>query len=457
MNRGIAALALVGLSITSSFAAATDHWPQWRGPLQNGVAPNANPPTKWSETENVKWKVAIPGEGHATPIVWGDKIFVQAAVPTGKKVEPQTAPNSVPGAQQAPPPGEGRRGGRGGGGRGFGGQPPTEVLQFTTICLDRNTGKEIWKQVAREGLPHEGRHPTGTYASPSPVTDGERLYAFFGSQGIYCYDMNGKLKWSEDLGDMRIANTFGEGSSPALHGDKLVVIWDNEGEDFIAALDKKTGKTIWKQARDERTAWSTPLIVEHDGKAQVITTATGKVRSYDLATGQLLWEHAGLTRNTIPSPVAANGVAYVMSGFQGNKLYAIKLGKSGDLTDTDAVIWQHAKSTPYVPSPLLVNDRLYFFSSNNEILSCFDAKAGKAHYEGERLEGVKGVYASPISANGKVYLVGRNGVSSVIKESDKLEVLATNTLDEKFDASPVAVGKELFLRGHKNLYCIAEK
>ena len=464
MNRGITFLGLLGLSITTALA----NWPQWRGPQQNGVAPGANPPTKWSETENVKWKIPIPGEGHATPIIWENKIFLLTAVPTGKKIEAQSAPTGVPGAQQAPPPGEGRgqrgegagpgqgRGGRGGG-RGFGGAPPTEVLQFTTLCLDRATGKELWKQVAREGLPHEGRHGTGTYASPSPVTDGEHIYSYFGSQGIYCYDMNGKLKWSEDLGDMKIANTFGEGSSLALHGDTIVVIWDNESEDFIAALDKKTGKTKWKQPREERTAWSTPLIVEHDGKKQIITTATGKVRSYDLETGKQLWEHAGLTRNTIPSPVAKDGIVYVMSGFQGTLLYAIKLGKTGDLTDTDAVVWKHAKSTPYVPSPLLVNDRLYFTANNNEILSCFDAKSGKPHYEAERLEGVKGLYASPIAADGRVYIVGRNGVSAVLKESDKLEVLATNTLDEKFDASPVAVGKELFLRGHKTLYCIAEK
>jgi outer membrane protein assembly factor BamB len=170
----------------------------------------------------------------------------------------------------------------------------------------------------------------------------------------------------------------------------------------------------------------------------------------------LVWEHAGLTRNTIPSPVTANGVVYVMSGFQGNALYAIKLGKTGDLTDSESVIWKHNKSTPYVPSPLLSGDRLYFFSSNNEILSCFDAKTGKPNYEAERIEGIKGVYASPIAANGRVYLVGRNGGTVVIKDSDKLEVLATNTLEEKFDASPVAVGKELFLRGHSNLYCIAE-
>jgi outer membrane protein assembly factor BamB len=458
MNQGIACLVGLGLGLSvvnNSAASADDNWPQWRGPHQNGVAPKANPPTEWSETKNVKWKVAIPGEGHATPIIWGDKVFVLAAVGAGTKPDAGApAPAEVGQGQERPRgpggPGGGRRG-------GFGGQAPTQSYQFTVMCLDRGTGKTVWQKVAKEALPHEGHHPTGTYASPSPVTDGENLYAYFGSQGLYCYEMNGNVKWSQDLGDMKIANSFGEGSSPAIHGDTLVVVWDNEADDFIAALNKKDGKVLWKQPREERTAWSTPLIVEHGGKAQVITTATGKVRSYDLKTGELVWEHAGLTRNTIPSPVTADGVAYVMSGFQGNALYAIKLGKTGDLTDTESVIWKHNKSTPYVPSPLLSDNRLYFFSSNNEILSCFDAKTGKPHYEAERIEGIKGVYASPIAANDRVYLVGRNGGTVVIKDSDKLEVLATNALDEKFDSSPVAVGKELFLRGHSNLYCIAEK
>jgi outer membrane protein assembly factor BamB len=461
MNPGIACLVGLGLSINAALGASVDeNWPQWRGPHQDGVAPKADPPTTWSETKNVKWKVAIPGEGHATPIVWGDKIFVQTAVGTGKKPDAGApAPNEIGQGQERPrgPGGQGGRPGGPGGRGGFGGQPPTQSYQFTVMCLDRGTGKTIWKQIAREALPHEGHHPTGSFASPSPVTDGENVYAYFGSQGLYCYDMNGNLKWSQDLGDMKIQNGFGEGSSPALHGDTIVVAWDNEANDFVAALNKKDGAILWKKPREERTAWSTPLIVEHDGKAQVITTATGKVRSYDLKTGELIWEHAGLTRNTIPSPVAANGVAYVMSGFQGNALYAIKLGKTGDLTDSDSVIWKHGKSTPYVPSPLLSNDRLYFFSNNNEVLSCFDANTGKANYEGERIEGIKGVYASPIAANGRVYLVGRNGGTVVIKDSDKLEVLAANSLDETFDASPVAVGKELFLRGHSNLYCIAEK
>src|SRR5712692_3406669 len=232
---------------------------------------------------------------------------------------------------------------------------------------------------------------------------------------------------------MRIAMSFGEGSSPALYGDTLVVNWDNEGDSFIIALDKNTGKTLWKQPREERTSWSTPLIVEHDGKAQIVTAATRRIRSYDLASGKLIWECAGLTPNVIPSPVAGDGMVYPISGFRGNALLAIRLGGTGDLTGTDAIVWRHNKSTPYVPSPLLYGDKLYFFAGNNGILSCFDAKSGRA------------------------YLAGRNGATLVIKRSDKLEVLATNRLEEKFDASPAVAGNELFLRGREHLYCLAEK
>jgi outer membrane protein assembly factor BamB len=326
------------------------------------------------------------------------------------------------------------------------------------LCLDRQTGKVLWQQTAREEVPHEGfRQGDGSFASSSAFTDGKQVFAYFGSRGLYCYDMNGKLQWSQDFGDMRIALGFGGGSSRALYKDTIIVNWDHEGDDFIVALNKETGKELWRQARDERTSWSTPLVVEHGGKAQVVTSATGRIRSYDLATGKLVWECAGLTRNVIPSPVADNEMVYCMSGFRGNALLAIRLGRTGDLTDSDAIVWKHNKSTPYVPSPLLYGGKLYFLAGNNGVLSCFDATSGQALIDAERLEALPGVYASPAGAGGKVYLVGRNGATVVIRQSDKLEVLATNRLEEKFDASPAIAGKELFLRGKEYLYCIAEK
>ena len=467
----VAALVLASsLSVAQGdSSSAEQNWPQWRGPLQSGVAPHADPPTEWSETKNLKWKIKIPGEGTATPVIWENKVFVLTAIPTGKKVEPKT--DDAPSSEQNPrpagapragtdQPGQIRGGtdGRGGPG-GFGGGPkPTEVHQFVILCLDRQTGKVLWQQTAREDVPHEAyREGDGSFASTSPITDGQHVFAYFGSRGLHCYDLDGKLQWSQDFGDMRIANTFGEGGAPALYKNTLVVNWDNENDSFILALDKATGKILWKTPREERTSWSTPLVVEHDGKPQIVTDATSRIRSYDLATGKLIWECSGLTRNVIPSPVSSDGILYAMSGFRGNALLAIRLGRTGDLTDTDAIVWSHKKSTPYVPSPLLYGDKLYFFAGNNGMLSCFDAREGKALIDAERIDALQGVYASPIGASGRVYLTGRNGATVVIKLTNTLEKLATNQLDEKFDASPAAVGKDLFLRGREYLYCIAEK
>jgi len=482
-SSALLALAL-SLQSASTKSNADQYWPQWRGPSQTGVAPTANPPTAWSESENIKWKVSLPGSGNATPIIWGDQIFIQAAIATGKKTEPAKSEAATPPGAGAdgprsggPPPGgpgpDGRGpspdgkgpggpppGGRGpDGGRGrIGGPPPSEIEQFVLICIDRKTGKTLWQQVAKEELPHEGfREGDGSFASPSGLTDGKNVYAYFGSHGLYCYDMSGKLQWSQDFGKMRIAMGFGEGSSPTLYKDTLIVNWDNEDGSFITALDKYTGKTLWKEKREEHTSWATPLVVEHDGKAEVVTAATGKIRSYDISTGKLLWECGGLTRNVIPSPVADADKVYCISGFQGSSLLAIKLGGSGDLTGSESIAWTHKKSTPYVPSPLLYNDKLYFYAVNNGRISCLDSKSGNVLIDAEPLDDLSGVYASPLGAAGKVYLPGRNGVTVVLKQSDKLEKLATNKLDDKFDASPAAVGKELFLRGRQNLYCIAEK
>ncbi len=435
-------------------ASSTDqNWPQWRGPLATGVAPAAAPPLVWSETSNIKWKVKIRGNGSATPIIWGDRVFIQTAVPTGKKAhKPDSAP-AADGSADANAPQQRR-----GGGSSMGGPTPDEAYQFMLICLDRQTGKTLWQKVPREEIPHEGYRPgEGSFASTSPITDGQHVYACFGSRGLHCYDMEGNLKWEKDLGKMKIKMAFGEGSTPVLSGDVIVVNWDHEDGSFIVALDKNSGRELWRQAREEKTSWATPLVVEFEGKPQVVTDASSKIRSYDLATGKLLWECGGLTANVIPSPVAGDGMVYSMSGFRSNALLAIRLGRTGDLTGSDAIAWSHNRSTPYVPSPLLYDDKLYFFANNNGMISCLDSKTGNTLIDAERLEDLKNVYASPAGAGGRVYLVGRNGVTLVIKESDKLEVLATNRLDESFDASPAIAGKELFLRGREYLYCIAEK
>ena len=451
-------LPLLALLTTSAFSAepvAEAQWPQWRGPLGNGVAPKAEPPVKWSESENVKWKVAIPGSGTSTPIVWDGKVFLLTAMPVAAKSEAPPVAEAAPEPPPAPP-GEGGPGRRRGGG-GMRSEVPSQPYQFAVLCLDRATGKTLWQKTVRETVPHEGHHRDHGFASASPVTDGKLLYAFFGSRGIYALDFEGNLKWEKDFGKQQTRNSFGEGASPALHGDTLIVNWDHEGEDFIAALDKTTGKELWRKQRDEPTGWSTPLIVEHDGQEQVVVNGTNKVRAYALKTGDLLWEAGGQTANAVPTPVSGHGLLIAMSGFRGSAVQAIKLGGKGDLTGTASVVWSYNKGTPYVPSPLLYGDELYFYGGNNAMLSIFDAKTGQRHVESERLSGLTGVYASPIGASGRVYLTGRDGGFLVLKGGTKMEVLATNKLDDKFDSSPAAAGKELFLRGQRSLYCIAEK
>ena len=469
LKRFAAFILLTSAAVVAQAAGPNDsNWPQWRGPQANGVAPVGDPPTKWSESENVKWKVKLPGKGSSTPIIWDKFVFIHAAMPAPKTEAAQAPPADGTGVvtlalqQQQPGGRRGGQGGPGGGGRGGrggfgGGGPPTDKYQFVLLCLDRESGKTLWQKVVREEVPHEGHHRDHGFASHSPVTDGKLVFAYFGSRGLHCFDIQGNLKWQKDLGRMQTKMSFGEGSSPALHGDTLVINWDHEGEDFIVALNKNTGDELWRQPRNEDTSWATPLVVEHGDKAQVIMSATGKVRSYDLKTGKQVWEVGGMTSNAIPTPVAAGDMVYLTSGFRGSALLAVKLGREGDLTGTDAIVWKHNKGTPYVPSPLLYGNRLYLFAVNNNVLSCFDAKTGKILIDSQRVEDLEGVYASPVGAADRVYLTGRNGATVVIKNADTYEVIETNKLDERIDASPAIAGNELFLRGTDSLYCIAKK
>ena len=427
------------LWVTDALSDAEKYWHQWRGPQASGVAPHGDPPIEWSENKNIRWKTEIPGQGHATPIVWDDIVFVTSAVETNKQIE--LAPIEEP------------RRRRGRHGRSA---APSSVHQFVIFAINRSDGSIRWQQVAREEVPHEGTHQTGSWAANSPITDGEHVYAYFGSRGLYCYDMGGNLQWEKDLGDMTTRRSFGEGSSPALYGDVIVVNWDHEGDSFIVALDKRTGEELWKVDRDESTSWATPIVVEHNGTPQVIVNATNRTRGYDLATGKVLWECGGMTANTIPSPVTANGIVYVTSGFRGNALQAIRLDDAkGDITGAAAIVWDYDRDTPYVPSPLLYGDMLYFLKHNRGMLSAFNASTGEAYYGPERLEGISDVYASPVGAGDRIYISDRDGVTLVLKHGSTLEVLAENILDDGFNASPAIVGKEIFLRGNKSLYCIA--
>lgn len=410
---------------------ASRSWPQWRGPLANGVAPHADPPVEWDEQTNIRWKVEIPGAGHATPIVWGDRIFLQTAVPTDRV------------AEEPPRPADDAKT-----------TPPANIYQFVMLCLDRATGETLWSQVACEAAPHEGRHDTNSYASASPMTDGERLFVSFGSHGLYCYNLDGDRLWERDLGDTRTRFGWGEAITPVVHGDSLIVNWDHEDDSFIVSLDAATGEDRWRKARDEPTTWSTPLVVEHDGRTQVIVNATNRVRSYDLDSGALLWQCGGQTVNAIPSPVVLDETVFCMSGYRGSALLALPLSATGDITGGEEIVWSREGGTPYVPSPLLYGERLYFTQGNTGSLTCLDARTGAVVFGPVRLPGISNQYGSPVGAAGRIYIASRDGTAVVFSHADEFEVLAMNQLDEEFDASPVAVGRQLLLRGERHLYCI---
>jgi outer membrane protein assembly factor BamB len=416
-------------------SAARSYWPAWRGPLATGVAPHGDPPVEWSETKNVRWKVELPGIGHSTPIVWGSRVFLTTAVPVGDPLD-EPIYSTAPGTHD--------------------GLPVTHRHRFVVLAVDRASGEIVWQTTVREALPHEGGHYTGSLASNSPVTDGTHLFAFFGTHGVYCLDNSGDVLWRRDFGEMQSLHGHGEASSPAVYHDTLVVNWDHEGDSFLVALDKATGEEKWRAERNEVTSWSSPIIVEHDGRVQVIVSGTSRVRGYDLATGKVIWQCGGLSANVVASPVAGDGMVFVGSSYDKKALLAIRLdGARGDITGTDRVAWTRIRGTPYVPSPLLYGDSLYFLNHYQGILSRADLQTGKDQNGPFRLVGLRDIYASPVAAAGRVYVTDRGGITLVLSHDDDPKILAANRLNDRFSASAAIVDGELYLRGERHLYCLA--
>ncbi len=433
----------VAVLIVTSLAAAPPaqekFWPYWRGPAADGMA-SGDAPLTWSDTENIAWRTEIPGLGNSSPVVWGDRIFLTTAIRTG-------AAPSAPAAAAAPP----SRGGFHPGGGG-----PQVEHKFDVVCLDRKTGKILWERTAITATPHEGGHETyGSFASNSPVTDGAFVYAFFGSRGMYCYDLKGNLVWKKDYGvQMRMKMSFGEGMAPVLYGNKLILVFDHEGDSFMSVLDKATGDELWRVSRNEKTNWAAPLVVDYKGKKQIVVAATSRVRSYDLDSGKLIWECAGLGANTIPQPVVQDDMVFVMSGYQNPRLMAIRLGREGDLTGTDAIVWTQTKGNSYTPSPVIFDNKFYALTDTG-MLSCYNARTGEPYYQQVRLPKTYTFKSSPVGVNGKLYLASENEDVIVVRMGEKFDVLATNTLrDQVFIATPAVTGGEIFLRSKTSLFCI---
>jgi outer membrane protein assembly factor BamB len=429
-------LLLAGLAIAQT-PNATANWPQFRGPNGNAVASETNLPTEWSATENIVWKTAIAGRGHSSPVIWGNRIFLTSdlegeVIPNQKAIahvrndKPWIHPDSTSGDKRH---------------------------TLKVICLDRDSGKVLWERVAHEGAVLDDRHRKNTYASGTPVTDGRYVYAFFEAEGVYCYDLNGKLIWKSALGKISKVG-MGPGTSPVLYENLLYLQCDNEDGgpqlSFLVALDKRTGKEVWRAVRDHRKTHSTPAIVRAGNRMELIASGWETVVAYDPLTGKELWQCEGVKGYAIPSIVSGHDMVFPSSGYPNKRVLGIKLGEAGK------VVWSYDKGTAYVASPILYGEYLYLISDKG-ILTCLDAKTGAIKYEGGRVPTPESFSASPLAFDGKLLLLSEDGDGFLIKAGPVHEVLKVNALDEPIYASPAVANGRLFIRGDKHLYCIGKK
>ena len=431
-------IVLLSSVVVLTNTAGAANWPQWRGPGGTGVSAETNLPGEWSPAKNIRWKTPVAGRGHSSPVVWGNKIFLTTAIEG----------DVVPGAKAVTHMDEGKE---------F--LHPDSVgadrkHTFKVICLNADTGKILWEQTAFEGTPYDDRHRKNSFASSTPATDGKLVYAFFGTEGLFAYDLNGKLAWKANLGKLGTLG-MGTGTSPILHENLVIVQCDEESgaASFIVALDKKSGKEVWRTPRKVQASWATPILVAGSGRTELIASGNETVIAYDPATGKELWRHKGVESNAIPSPVANQQMVFVSAGFPEKIVMAIKLGASGDLGDS--VIWKYSKGTAYVPSPILYGDYLYL-TTDRGILTCLDARTGEVKYEGGRIPIPATFTASPIAFEGKILLTSEDGDTFVVKAGPKHEILGTNSVGEPVYASPAVADGKIFIRGEKNIYCVQQ-
>jgi outer membrane protein assembly factor BamB len=437
--------ALAGTPASAADARPGVDWPSFRGPVASGVASGFATPEAWDATkgEGVLWKTAVPGIAVSSPIVWGDKLFVTTAVSTDPKASFR---------------------------HGLYGdvEPSKDVAPHTwrLLCLDKKTGKVLWEKVAHEGVPRTKRHPKSSQASATPVTDGKIVVAHFGSEGLYAYDLSGKLLWKRDLGVLNAGwfydpdYEWGVASSPILWRDLVIVQCDIQKGSFVAAYRAKDGMPLWRTERDEIPSWPTPTVAEIDGKAELVTHATKFIRGYDPKTGEELWRLGPNSEVTTPTPIVAHGLVYVTNGYRGiQPIYAIKLGGRGDLTlpegkeSSEFLAWTKKRGGPYTPTPLVYGDHLYSVT-NQGVLTCWNAKTGEQLYQ-KRIGEQGGAYsASPVAADGKLYLAMEDGEVNVVKTGPEFQLLSRNPIGEVLMATPAISEGVLYVRGMQHVFAI---
>lgn len=423
----------------SSSALGQTNWPQWRGLNASGVSSETGLPTDWDGSKNIRWKAAIPGRGHSSPIVWGNKIFLTTSIEGPVVPGAEAVRHMHKGQEYRHPDSVGA----------------DHSYTLKLLCVDLDSGKILWDKTVYEGTVYDNRHKKNTYASTTPVTDGKFVYVSFEAEGIYCYDFDGKRIWKASLGKIAKGG-MGPGTSPVLFENLLILQADQEyGEgSFIAAVDKKNGKEVWRVERDQRRSWATPLLIKTSQRTELVTSGPNKIISYDPATGRELWRAPGVISNPIPSPVTGQGLVFVTAGSDAKRAFAIRLGGSGDLAGTTNVVWSYEKGTAYVPSPILYNEYLYLITDAGAI-TCLEAATGKVIYQ-TRIPMAASFTASPVAFEGKIMFVSEDGDSFILKAGPVPEILNANGLGEPVYASPAIVAGRILIRGQSNLYCIAK-
>jgi outer membrane protein assembly factor BamB len=438
-TRAVSLFVLVFIGAASVQAAlAQTNWPQWRGLNGSGISSLTGLPTEWSDSKNIRWKASIPGRGHSSPIVWGNRVFLTTSIEG----------SVVPGAEAVHHYHKGQRY-----------LHPDSVgadhsYTMKLLCLDLGSGKILWEKTVYEGTVYDNRHRKNTYASSTPVTDGRFVYLSFEAEGIFCYDFDGKRIWKSSLGKIAKGG-MGPGTSPVLYENLIILQCDQEyGEgSFIAAVDKKTGKEVWRVERDQRRSWATPLLIQTSQRTELVTSGPNKIISYDPGNGREFWSAPGVVSNPIPSPVAGQGLVFVTAGSDAKRAFAIRLGATGDLAGTPNVAWSYDKGTAYVPSPILYNDYLYLLTDAGAI-TCLEAATGKVVYQA-RVPMATRFTASPVAFEGKILFVSEDGDAFILKAGPVPEILNANALGEPVYASPAIVPDRILIRGQSNLYCIA--
>ncbi len=418
-----------------------EHWPQFRGPGALGVAPSADLPDRWSASENIAWKTDLPGRAWSSPIVWNDRVFLTTAISLGELESPKK-------------------------GLYFGGNRPDPrqvEVEYRVICLELSSGKLLWNKTVHRGTPGGAIHLKNSFASETPVTDGERVYAYFGNQGLYCLDLEGTPVWTKQMEPHATRNGWGTAASPVLHGDRLYILNDNDEQSYLLCLDKRTGKEVWRVDRDEKSNWSTPFVWQNTRRTEIVTPGTGKVRSYDL-DGNLLWWLTGMSSITIATPYADGDLLYVSSGYVRDPLrpvYAIRPGATGDIslepdqTSNPSIAWCQLKGAPYNPTTLVYQGRLYALYDRG-LVSCFRSLTGEPLYEQERIPEGLHFTVSPWACDGKIFCLNEDGVTFVLRAGDKFELLHSNPLaeDDMCMATPAITADRLLIRTSARVYCV---